>query len=43
VVMLADGTVIDPLDPQPTRLDAYMQVDNIAAIVPFESQGKDAG
>jgi hypothetical protein len=33
VLMLRDGTVLDPLDPTPTRLDAYVQVDNIAAVV----------
>lgn len=35
VVMLADGTVLDPLTPEPRRLSDYHQINNIAAVVPL--------
>lgn len=37
VVMLADGVVLDPGDPQPTTLAVYACVLSIAAIVPLDA------
>jgi hypothetical protein len=34
VVMLADGTVLDPNDPRPKRLTDWGQVNNVAAVFP---------
>jgi len=35
VVMLADGTVLDPMTDEPKRLTDYKQVDFVAAVVPL--------
>lgn len=35
VVMLADGTVLDPLTPETRRLTDYHKVNSVAAVVPF--------
>lgn len=35
VVMLRDGTILDPLTPSPRALSDYVRVDNIAGIVPI--------
>lgn len=37
VVLLRDGTVLDPADPRPRRLTDYERVWNIAAVTPIES------
>lgn len=37
VVMLADGTILDPLTPTPRKLSDYVAVDNVAAITPLSS------
>lgn len=39
VVMLADGTVLDPIAPALKRLSDYFQVNNVAAIVSLEGVG----
>jgi hypothetical protein len=36
VVMLKDGTVLDPLSPEPKSLTDYWRVDNVAVVVPFK-------
>jgi hypothetical protein len=35
VVLLADGSVLDPLTPEPRRLTDYYQVHNVALVVPI--------
>lgn len=41
VVMLADGTVFDPVDPQPTTLAAYDRVASVAVVVPISWRVRD--
>lgn len=38
VVLLRDGTVLDPLTPEPRRLSDYAGVSDIAAVVPIGRQ-----
>jgi hypothetical protein len=42
VVLLGNGTVLDPLTPEPRRLSDYAYVHNVAAVVPIEAAQSQA-